>query len=173
MALKSAHWIHTLSKIELNNINQYVDRIKININKFIKTSGINRKQPGLIFPYFKENPTLCIASFLFFYIGLTSNFRYENTLIYTYQKSYHPASTQTLRRWIKEIRLLTSGVKNIFGSHSVRHATTSQAFRAGLNIDLILTTAGCSKNSSVFNTFYNKLTIANRTDFAKSILSRK
>lgn len=171
LALTSAQRMQTLSKIQLRNIIRFEDRIEIKISLPIKTSGLNRKQPVLIFPYFKENPKLCVASILEYYIEATKTFRVDDTLIHTYQRPYHPASAQTISRWVKEI-LSKSGVDtSIFSSHSVRHATTSTAFRSGVNIDLILNTAGWTKTSQMFNIFYNKPVINSKTAFAKSVLN--
>nr|CAI5834533.1 unnamed protein product [Callosobruchus analis] len=105
LALTSAQRIQSdFIKIELQNIFEYKDRLKINISTKIETSGLNRKQSVLMFPFFKENPRLCTASLILFYINATKVFRGNNkSLIFTYQKPYHPASPQSLSRWIKGI----------------------------------------------------------------------
>nr|CAI5835844.1 unnamed protein product [Callosobruchus analis] len=79
--------MQTLSKIELQNIFEYEDRLEINVSAKIKTSGLNRKKTVVVFRFFEENSRLCIASLIFFYINATIVFRGNNkSLIFTYQK---------------------------------------------------------------------------------------
>ncbi|KAJ8911216.1 hypothetical protein NQ315_014928, partial [Exocentrus adspersus] len=174
LLLTSGHRVQTLSKITIPNILRHEDRIEIRIPDKIKTSGVKRKQPCLVFPYFKEKPGLCVASLIDYYLNKTGPDRQAtNTLLITYQCPFHAASTQTISRWVKEI-LQRSGIDTrIFKSHSVRHATTSAAFRSGLNIDLIRKTAGWTEISRVFNDFYNLPLATNPVDFAKCIISQK
>lgn len=171
LALISAHRVQTLSKIKLENIYRFKDRIEIKIVDRIKTSGPYRSQPILIFPYFKEKPELCVASTIVYYIEFTKDIRSnETSLLLTFKKPHHAATSQTISRWIKEV-LRVSGIDiSIFKSHSTRHAATSAAFRAGVNINTIKNTAGWSKASQVFNTFYNKTITPDPNDFAKAVL---
>ncbi|XP_050311935.1 uncharacterized protein LOC126747394 [Anthonomus grandis grandis] len=172
LLLTSGQRIQTLSKITLKNIKQKSDAIEIRISDRIKTSGLGKKQPFLVFPYFKNKPELCIASTIKHYIKVTeTRRRFINTLILTHMKPYRPASTQTISRWVKDV-LGKSGIDtDIFKSHSVRHATTSAAFRCGLDIDLIRITAGWTEKSTVFNTFYNLPLSKNSADFSKCIIN--
>lgn len=172
LALTSASRVQTISKIFLQNIMFKRDKIEIKISEKIKTSGPNKAQPFLIFPYFSEKPELCVARTLEYYLSITKPFRKndEGYLILTHKKPYHPASTETISRWIKEV-LQKSGIDtSMFTSHSVRHASTSAAYRAGLNIDIIKNTAGWTKSSSVFAIFYNRPLITSNLDFANSVI---
>lgn len=171
MALTTAHRVQTFSKINLDNINKFEDRIEIRISEKIKTSGPNKYQPILILPFFKDKEELCVASAALAYINATKNLRgNEKHLILTYKKPYHPASSQTISRWIKTV-LKNSGINTeIYQSHSTRHAATSAAFRSGISIEAIRKTAGWTESSKVFNTFYNKTVTTNSTNFANAIL---
>lgn len=173
LLLTSGHRVQTLSKIAIPNIIRLEDRIEIRIPDKIKTSGVKKKQPVLNFPYFRENPSLCVASIIEYYLIKTGPYRHTtNTLLITYQRPFHAASTQSISRWVKEM-LQRSGIDtSIFKSHSVRHATTSAVFRSGLNIDLIRKTVGWTEKSTVFNNFYNLPLAANPTDFAKCVINR-
>lgn len=58
----------------------------------------------------------------------------------------------------------------VFGSHSVRHASTSAANRLGVSIDTIKKTAGWSGSSSTFLRFYNREAVIDTSDsFARSL----
>lgn len=172
MALASAHRVQTLSKVTVNNIIKNPGKIEIKISDRIKTSGPNRLQPILVFPYFQAKPELCVASSIEFYVEKTSNIRGSiNNLILTYKRPFHPASTQTISRWIKTA-IKNSGINiNKFSSHSVRHASTSAALRCGLNINTIKNTAGWSQGSEVFLKFYNRPVGQPNEIFANTILS--
>lgn len=64
LALITGQRVQTLSKINLENIRESKDIIRVLISERIKTSGINRSQPILEIPFFKKNPELCAASTL-------------------------------------------------------------------------------------------------------------
>lgn len=172
IALTTAHRVQTISKISLENIVKYDQKIQIKITDRIKTSGPNKLQPLLIFPYFTNKPELCVASTIDFYIESTSLFREKyKQLILTHKKPIHPASCQTISRWIRVV-LKNSGINTtLFSSHSVRHAATSAAFRSGVNVDTIKNTAGWSASSNTFFNFYNKTVGAPNDIFAKEVLN--
>ncbi|KAJ8911242.1 hypothetical protein NQ315_012229, partial [Exocentrus adspersus] len=116
--------------------------------------------------------TLCVATALRRYLEVTRPARTGDNqqLLLTFKKPFHPATSQTVSRWIKTV-LKNSGVNTgIFKSHSTRHASTSAAARSGLNIDSIRETAGWTKKSEVFTKFYNR-PLANPSHFAETILS--
>lgn len=175
LALTSAHRIQTISLIKIENITINSTNVEIKIPDRIKTSGRDKNQPCLIFPFFKEKPQLCVASLITYYIGKTKLLRpaNENRLFITFKKPHRAASTQTLSRWIKNVLGLSGIDSNIFKGYSTRHAATSAAARAGLNVDAIRKTAGWTKNSEIFNRFYNRPLASDPTEFAKTILSIK
>lgn len=172
LALISAHRVQTFAKIMLHNIHNYDDRIEIIIPDFIKTSGKNKFQPLLKLPFFKERPGLCIASTILHYIDKTSDLRRtdEKNLIITHKKPHHPATSQTISRWIRST-LKAAGIDtNKYSSYSTRHAATSAAYRAGTNIEEIRKRAGWTQTSQVFNIFYNKPITSPSDCFAKGVL---
>lgn len=172
MALTTAHRVQTLSKITLNNIIKTTEKIEIKIPDKIKTSGPRKNQPVLVFPYFPAKPQLCVASTIEHYLKTTSTIRTTfSHLLLTHKRPHHPASTQTISRWIK-VALKNSGINvKIFSGHSVRHAATSAAFRSGVNINVIKNTAGWSEASEVFFKFYNKPVSQPNDIFASTILN--
>lgn len=172
MALTTAHRVQTFSKIKLDNI--IIDRegVQIKIPDRIKTSGLHKTQPFLVFPNFQEMPELCVASTIIHYLRRTKEIRKpEQTYLFlTHKKPIHQATVQTLSRWVKTV-LKNSGVDTtIFSTHSTRHAATSAAARLGVNIDTIRNTAGWTRSSQVFNKFYNRPLVQNTSEFAVSVL---
>lgn len=173
LALVTAQRVQTLSKIRLDNIKDSKEKIEILITDKLKTSGINRCQPILKIPNFGQHPELCAASTLRSYLIATQNLRPENEdrLILTHKKPYHAASTQSISRWIKDI-LKQSGIDtSTFTAHSTRHASTSAAFRNGVDIETIRKAAGWSKESEVFARFYNRPLTA-ISDFASAVVNK-
>lgn len=58
LALVTAHRVQTLDAIKISNFIFQDDRILIKITDKIKTSGVNRPQPLLNLPYFRDNNSL-------------------------------------------------------------------------------------------------------------------
>lgn len=111
----------------------------------------------MIFQNFINYPALSVFLLLQFYMEKTKAFLPERPALFlTLKKPIHNASSQTISRWIK-LTLSEGGIDiSIFTSHSTRHAGSSAAFRAGVNIDEIRKSAGWSQNSSTFAKFYNR-----------------
>ncbi|XP_051162774.1 uncharacterized protein LOC127282526 [Leptopilina boulardi] len=175
LALTTAQRIQTLTVIRLENINLNSEPVRIKITDPIKTSSRSKFQPSLEVPTFTEQPELCVVTTLRDYIERTTALRKgassTGNLFLTYKKPHHPATSQTLSRWIKEI-LEKSGVNTkIFSAYSTRHAATSAAARKGTNIETIRRAAGWSATSSMFARFYNR-PLADSTTFASTILQK-
>lgn len=175
LALITGHRIQTLSKIKISNITYFQDRLEIRISDLVKTSKCKNFQPFLVIPYFREEPKLCLASVIKVYIERTKENRPNDVdyLILTYKKPIHPASSQRISNWIK-FTLRSSGIDmSQFSAYSTRHASTSAAYRAGVSIEVIRKTVGWTKNSSMFNSFYNRPLGLDSTEFARAILGSK
>lgn len=171
LALTSASRMQTLSLINIKNIKRSSEKIEIKISDRTKTSTVGKHQPVLIFPYYKGKPELCVASTIDFYIKTTESYRHvSDSLILTHKKPFHPASTQTISRWIKKT-LYTGGIDtSFFSAYSVRHASTSAAFRAGVNISQIRNTAGWTPTSNTFFNFYNRPVKESTETFSNAIV---
>ncbi|EFN80918.1 hypothetical protein EAI_04706, partial [Harpegnathos saltator] len=155
-ALTTAQRMQTLAAIQRSNI-VIADSVIIRIPARLKTSGIGRAQPMLVFKPFLEKPELCLFSLINLYLERTADFRRLNcdAFFISYCKPYSSVSSQTLGRWVKSV-LEASGIDVSIFSHSTRHASTSLAASRGININEIRRTAGWSKSSDVFARFYNR-----------------
>lgn len=173
LALVTAHRVQTLSLIRIENICINKENISIKIPDSIKTSGPHKLQPKLILPYFKENLNICPATTLLFYLDATKYIRINNCdcdkLILTFKKPCHPASSASISRWIKQT-LSVSGIDvTKYSAHSTRHAATSKASDAGVNIEIIRKSAGWSNNSTTFARFYKRPIISDPNHFAQAV----
>lgn len=172
LALVSGHRMQTFSKIKIDNITHQQEKIEIFIKDRLKTSGPRNQQPVLLLPFFTENPRLCVASTLTAYIAKTNGLRPkgEDTLLLTVKRPHHAASSQTISRYVK-MGLAASGIDtSVYTAHSTRHASTSAAFRAGVDIDAIRRTAGWTKTSHTFCRFYNRPLMPDPQTFAQGVL---
>lgn len=152
--------IQTIHSICIDNLIDTLSSVKILITNEIKTSGTNVTQPCLYIPYFKENPALCVASILKFYINKTAGFRKpdQKKLFLTSRSPYLTASKETIIRCVKQTMCNADIKTSIFKPHSTRHASTSKAFLSGVSLDTIRQTAGWSQSSNTL--LYYTFTIA-------------
>lgn len=168
LAICTAHRVQTLSLIKLENVVISESCVRIGITDIIKTSASGRDQPILHLPYFRDNITICPATAITDYISVTQAIRTENIgrLLLTSIKPHRPATP--ISRWIKKV-LSESGVDiKRFSAHSTRHAATSAAHAAGVNIDTIRKTAGWTNSSNTFARFYHR-TILDKGNFANTV----
>ncbi|XP_044005613.1 uncharacterized protein LOC122850548 [Aphidius gifuensis] len=163
--------VQSLALIKLSCIKFKSSTVEIKIEDITKTSRPGTFNPFLEFPWFKEKPGLCVALTLQEYINVTETIRKNKSgqLFLSYVKPHGEASSQTLSRWIKEI-LVECGIDDKYTAHSTRHASTSFAFKKGLDYDTIRNSAGWSKDSSVFARFYNRPITVNNNNFAKTVI---
>lgn len=170
LALTTGHRMQTLSLINITNLRRSETQLEIHIPDRIKTSRRGSTQPLLILPFY-SNRKLCVATTLISYLDMTLNLRGSiDKLFISFKKPFKAVCAQTLSRWIKDV-LSEAGVDTTkFSAHSTRHASTSAAKRAGVDIELIRKTAGWSKNSKTFARFYNRDVAVDSRQFALSIL---
>ena len=171
LLLSTGQRLQTITNIELCNIISTPDGINIKIPKRLKTSGINKTQPNITLPYFKEKPNLCVAQTIKTYINKTASLRgpQSNHLIITFKAPYKNASSQTLSRWVKTTLKKCGIDTTVFTAYSTRHAATSAAARKGASIDTIRCSAGWSSRSNMFALFYHRQIKDN--NFAPLVLS--
>lgn len=170
LALTSGHRVQTLSLIKIKNIIFTSDGVQIKIPDIIKTSKKNSLQPMLYLKTYTNKIEICPVHTVKTYLNVTKDIRRNiENLILTFKRPYHNATSQSISRWIK-MTLTEAGIDtSVFTAHSTRHAATSAANRAGLNIDLIRKTAGWSNDSATFARFYNRPLSEDPLEFSNTI----
>jgi hypothetical protein len=107
-----------------------------------------------VYPNFAETllcPVVCLSA----YLDRTKEWRKDTTdnmqqrLFLSFKNPHKQVTAPTLSRLLKEI-IRQSGIKDLFGGHSVRGASTSSVKQAGLSIDMILDMADWT-STSTFN----------------------
>ena len=118
------------------------------------------------------DPKLCVFNHLLEYVKRTKSLREgHDKLFLTCKKPFHPATMNTLSRWVKGV-LKSAGIDiSLYGAGSTRAASTSQAAAKGMPIDALLKTAGWSQQST-FGKFYNKKVVA-ESSLDEFLLPRK
>ena len=160
LALSTSQRTQTLKAIKLNNMVFGNELVMIPIYSLLKqTSAKNRKFCIYLKP-FGEDPAICVVTALKEYIKRTEvNRKTENQLFISFQKPFHPVSTQTISRWLKLV-LNEAGIDiSLYKAHSTRAASCSKAKADNVLIDEILKNAGWKK-SATFKKFYDKIIVA-------------
>ena len=125
---------------------------------------------------YDANKNFCIIDCIQIYLTRRKQLMPQNItqLIVTNKKLHKAASTDTIRRWIKNLFAETKAIPNIFTAHSCRAASTSKAALSNrINIDDILL-QGCWRNATTFRRFYEKEIVnfvdEEKTPFGRSLL---
>ncbi|XP_039304170.1 uncharacterized protein LOC120357547 [Solenopsis invicta] len=171
LALTTAQRLQTLAAIQTSNIS-FADSLVIKIPARIKTSGVGKYQPLLVFKPFLDKPELCLFSIVKSYLDRTQSLRRGevDSLFISTRPPHKPVTSQSLGRWIKT-ELAAAGIDtSIFSAYSTRHASTSRAASKGISLQEIRRTAGWSSSSEVFARFY-KRPIISEPAFQASILN--
>ena len=71
----------------------------------------------------------------------------------THGKPHHPASKDTLARWVKSMMREAGIIVDIFTPHSIRSASSSKAFQNGMSVKGVLK-RGNWTNSKTFKKLY-------------------
>jgi hypothetical protein len=151
----------------------FPEGVKFQHTVFRKRSH-NGKLGESVYPTFSET-LLCPVACLSANLDGRKEWRKDTTdnmqqrLFLSFKNSHKRVTAPTLSCWLKEV-IRQSGIKDLFGGHSVRGASTSSAKQAGLNIDMILDMADWT-STSTFNRFYYKPTLP--VSFGTIVLSQK
>ena len=173
MALTCPERSSILASLNIKYLKYFPEGVKFQHTIFRKRSH-NGKLGESVFPKFGDT-LLCPVACLSTYLDRTKKWRKDKTdimqqnLFLSFKKPHKPVTSATLSRWLKEV-IRQSGIKDIFGGHSVRSASTSTAKKAGLSIDIILDMADWT-SPSTFNLFYYKPNLP--VSYGTSVLSQK
>jgi site-specific recombinase XerD len=171
LALSTGQRVQTLACIKIKNV-KLVNPVQIFITDNLKTTSATNRNPVLILPFFQEKE-LCPALALKQYINVTNNIRKDKDKLFLgIVKPHNPVSSQSISRWLVEVLKLSGIDSSKFHAHSYRHASTSKAESAGVNIDTIFKRVGWTSKSKMFARYY-KRPIENVTEFAENVLTIK
>lgn len=175
LAIASAQRMQTLSFIKTNNITINDESITIKIDDLIKTSKPGSCQPLIQLPFIRENPKICPALTIQNYLEKTKSLRGtydDNHLFISFRKPYKKVTSQTLAHWVKKVLHLSGIDISIYGAHSTRHASTSAAHIAGINLEVVRKAAGWSDNSNIFLKYYKKEINQSTKNFVTALFTK-
>ncbi|XP_003740232.1 uncharacterized protein LOC100899824 [Galendromus occidentalis] len=120
-----------------------------------KTSRQGHHEPSLVVKAFPSNILRCPISALERYTILTEPHRQQSgPLFLTSRKPFHPATKDTLARWVKAT-LNAAGIDiQSYTAHSTRAASTTAAHQRGVQLHDILRTAHWTGASTFHNYYY-------------------
>ena len=140
----------------------------------LKHSRLGRSTPPIVFHRYPHGRQLCPLQTIRDYVTQCTLLAPQTDKFFiTHHKPYHPASKDTLARWVKDM-LHFSGIDTLhYAADSCCSASSSKARVSGVPMEQILK-CGQWKSSHTFVRFYNKdivrLTHAATQQFADSIL---
>ena len=168
LALTSAARVHELIALNLANAIQKRDCWTFILGQHVKNSRPNHPGRKLSFQAYVDDPRICVVKCLQQYVQCTTELRgKEQQLLISYKAPHMAICSQTLSRWLRSV-LTKAGIPAEYTGHSTRSASTSEAAKSGLPMELILAAADWS-SATVFKKHYHKTT---QGTFANSVLSR-
>ena len=137
--------------------------------KVLKHSKKGRKLDSFCYKAYDDEKILCVVEVVKEYLKRRKH-KVDSSilpLLISLSKPYRGISTDTIRRWVKDL----FSECNIFdfSAHSCRSASTSKAKELGVEIDTIMKKA-CWKNSKTFYHHYQKDIIVDEEDIDFNIL---
>ena len=156
-ALSSSQREQTLCALDLNYKVESPACISFVIPEKLKTSKPG-KSVKVKFECLRDKPELCTKCTLAEYISRTQDVRnlcgtIASKLFVSYIKPHKPVSTDTLARWLKLVMTDAGIDTSVFKAHSIRSATTSNAYAKGIPISEILHNADWT-NEHTFRKYY-------------------
>lgn len=154
--LLSGHRDQTISLLDVRDICFTRDMCTMVVNKLTKVTRPGFHIKPMEFKKFTYNDNLCVMSNTLHYLERTFTVRGTHVpLFISPYKPHKPVSVSSISRWVKRC-LNKAGVDtSVFGAHSTRAASTSQALRKGISMSEICRAAGWS-NCTTFARHYNK-----------------
>ena len=168
LTILSGQRVSTVHKLKISQLHISEDIAIFTIPELLKHTKQGNLNKPLVYHKYLHDDQLCPVSLSRHYIAYRDTILSDSPdeLIVTYGKSYHPASKDTLARWIKDL-LSSNGIDtSIFKPHSCRSASTSKVSSSGIAIEHILK-SGQWKSSSTFYQFYCRN--ITWTDFSENV----
>ena len=128
------------------------------ISKLIKTSLPKSHQQSTEFKAYPHDVSLCVVALFKLYLDKTAVLMYDvNSMFFiSYPSPHKPVSSKTLATWVSDI-LHKAGIHTkTFKSHSLRSASTSNAFSGGLSLTEIAKAAGWKNVETLENLVINQ-----------------
>ena len=141
LTVLSGQRMSTIHKFKLSNL-QLTDTIALfNITEPLKQSTPSRKPQPVVFHRYPHNEQLCPVRLVQAYLVKRTSLPVVascDAFFLTHRRPHHPASKDTIARWVKNVLQLSGVNVDIYKPHSYRSASTSHAKLAGVPLEDIL-----------------------------------
>ena len=132
---------HPLRKFKVSNLQLGETLALFNITDPLKQSKPNHKPQPVIFHQYPHNEQLCPVRLVQVYLEKRRALSLEtpyDAFFLTHRRPHHPATKDTIARWVKSVLQLSGVDIDIYKPHSCRSASTSHAKLAGVPLEDIL-----------------------------------
>ena len=176
LTILSGQRVSTVHKFRLSQLHITKDIAIFTIPSLLKHTKPGRVNLPVTFHKYPYDDLLCPVMLLNKYISYRESLSLGDTdeLIITFGKPYHPASKDTIARWIKDLMRISGVDTDIFKPHSCRSASTSKAHISGVSIDNILKCGQWSSDSTFYKFYCRNIDCydySGGAEFSNSILS--
>ena len=176
LTILSGQRVSTVHKFRLSQLHITKDIAIFTIPSLLKHIKPGRVNLPVTFHKYPYDDLLCPVMLLNKYISYRESLSLGDTdeLIITFGKPYHPASKDTIARWIKDLMRISGVDTDIFKPHSCRSASTSKAHITGVSIDNILKCGQWSSDSTFYKFYCRNIDCydySGGAEFSNSILS--
>ena len=157
VALTNAARVQTIHLLSVNSFTKFNSEFVFRFENVLKQSRPGFDYSVLRLKAYPPNRRLCVYTVLKEYLARTKDIRgkSENKLLLSYIRPYKAVTRDTISRWINLVMTRSGIDTNVYGSHSVRSASTSKAKLKMVPVTDILQKAGWSRQST-FTKFYDR-----------------
>ena len=153
--------IHTLHIVSVIHMDQSPDKVIFHIIGLTKCSKPTRPNQPIIYRAYAEDELLCPVKCMCLCIYLTERSKTITQnfteFFITFGKPHHPASKDTLARWVKEV-MENSGIDTeIFKPHSASVASTSAAYKVDMPLQEVLKKGQWANVGTFFKYYFRKI----------------
>ena len=162
IALTNACRIQTLYLLSIKDMKMTENHVTLTLSSLQKHNRPNMNLKPIKLIAFPEEEKLCVVKTFEEYLHRTSRLRQnEQGLFISVRKPHKRVAKSSISRWVKELMTEAGIDTDVYQAHSVRPASASKAKSRNVPIDLIMNTAGWTKEST-FARFYDKDISTNR-----------
>ena len=136
-------------------MDQSPDKVIFHNIELTKCSKQTRPNQSIVYRAYAEDELLYPVECIYAYLTQRSKIITQNFIKFfiTFGKPQHPASKDTLARWVEEV-MGNSGIDTeIFKPRSARVASNSAAYKLGMSLQEVLK-RGLWSNAGTFFTYY-------------------
>ena len=158
LTILSGQRVSTIQKFTVSHLELSDELAVFNMVGYLKQSKPSRKPQPVIFHRYPHNQRLCPVLLVKCYLQRRAHLPVVapcDDFFLTHRKPHHPASKDTLARWVKDVLKQCGVDTDTYKPHSYCSASSSHAKSAGVSLEAILR-SGQWASTECFVKFYDK-----------------